>query len=238
MKKTKPTDAHPHGIVSAVVEFMPTFEAHPDFFERIEKYADAYEKMRDTQKETFKNVLEAWRGFLAKEGFVLPENEDDFISWLFHEKYPDEPISIETCRKIATIKPELFKEFSQYKAELHGFKKSKPAPPPAEPLPAFEQVYKGSLSDLWGELSTTPKPLVSKSGNFIWTGENVSVLMALAQALLTADRIEGKRNAESVYRILCAHFGEEAAERQKAVFKNGTSTQAYLDHLATFDDLF
>jgi hypothetical protein len=114
-------------------------------------------------------------------------------------------------------------------------KKETPQP---EPLPAFEQVYKGSLSDLWGELSTTPKPLVSKSGNFIWTGENVSVLMALAQALLTADRIEGKRNAESVYRILCAHFGEEAAERQKAVFKNGTSTRAYLDHLATFDDLF
>ena len=116
--------------------------------------------------------------------------------------------------------------------------KSKPAPPPAEPLPAFEQVYKGSLSDLWGKLSTKPKPLVSKSGNFIWTGENVSVLMALAQALLTADRIEGERSAENVYRILCTYFGIEAATRPKAVAKNGTSTHAYTDHLATFDDLF
>jgi len=62
--------------------------------------------------------------------------------------------------------------------------------------------------------------------------------MALSQALLTADRIEKKRSAESVYRMLCAHFGIEAAERQKAVLKNGTSTRAYLDHLATFDDLF
>ena len=116
--------------------------------------------------------------------------------------------------------------------------KSKPAPPPAEPMPAFEQVYKGSLLDLWGKLSTMPKPIVSKSGNFIWTGENVSVLMALAQALLTADRIEGKRNAESVYRILCAHFGEEPAERQRAVPKNGIPTYVYTDYLAAFNDLF
>ena len=164
MKKTKPT--HVQVVLAAAEAIKPFFEANPDFFERLEKYADAYEKMRDTQKETFKNVLEAWRGFLAKEGFVLPENEDDFISWLFHEKYPDEQISIETCKKMATIKPELFKEFSQYKAELHGFTKRKPTPPPAEPLPAFDDAIndKAKLPELWEALSLMEKPFLTSAG--------------------------------------------------------------------------
>ena len=215
MKKTKPNAEKLRIIDTVVLTLGAYIENNPDFFERIEKLADEHEKMRNTQNETFKNEFEAWRGFLAKEGFVLPKNEADFFDWLFYEKYPDEPISIETCRKIATITPDLFKEFSQYKAERHGFIKSKPIPPPAEPLPDFDEAIsdKAKLPALWKALLEMKKPFLTSGGHVIGgkKARKHQQVMALAQVI--ASPLMGNRKQFEVYRMLCKRVGLDESSR-------------------------
>lgn len=106
-------------------------------------------------------------------------------------------------------------------------------------LPPFQDVYNGSLNDLWRELSSTPKPLVSKFGKFTWEGETVSVLMALAQALVTAERINGEHKQESVYRMLCRHFETPETERPRIKAHTASGyTEVYSEYLTAFNDLF
>ncbi len=103
-----------------------------------------------------------------------------------------------------------------------------PQPAKAEPLPTLEDVVKDAdtfLPRLWKALGTQPK--------------KPSVLMALAQALLTANNIDRKGFSQTdVYRMLCQYFGIKPADRPRIRGNTGTGyTNVYLDSLSEFNDL-
>lgn len=107
-----------------------------------------------------------------------------------------------------------------------------------EVLPRLEEAIKDAatfLPKLWNALAGMPAPLVSRSGTFIWSGENVSVLMALAQALKTAGKASDNYSTEQVYRILCRHFKTQEAKRPRIKSPTGF-TYSYSEHLAAFND--
>lgn len=98
----------------------------------------------------------------------------------------------------------------------------------SDTLPTLEEVVSDSgtfLPRLWKALGTQPK--------------KPSVLMALAQALLTANKIDRKGfSQEDVYRMLCQHFGIKPADRPRIRGNTGTGyTNAYSDSLSEFNDL-
>lgn len=107
-----------------------------------------------------------------------------------------------------------------------------------EPLKTAVKDNETFLPALWKELSSMKKPLVSRSGKFIWEGENVSVLMALAQALVTAEKIAEGYTTEQIYRMLCDYFKEPASERPRIKANTGTGfTNVYSDSLTAFNDI-
>jgi|GEM_PF-2498660 len=127
-----------------------------------------------------------------------------------------------------------------FSEQLEGAaQKPKNEPKPERVLPKLEDAYQGNIIDLWNDLSPMPKPLVSVSGQFIWEGENVSVLMALAQALVTANRIKPEYKQRAVYSMLCSHFGEIEPKRPRIRSETGSGyTNVYSDSLADFNDVF
>lgn len=125
-----------------------------------------------------------------------------------------------------------------------GTAKDGAAPPPTEakPLPTLEEVVKDAetfLPKLWNALATEPKPLVGRAGNINADAAKPSVLMALAQALLTEQKIDGKKYAQvDVYRMLCRHFGIKGANRPRIKARTETGlTNTYSDILIEFNDL-
>lgn len=119
-------------------------------------------------------------------------------------------------------------------------RKEKQSQKEPEVLPALDEVVKDAatfLPKLWEALAGMPNPLVSRSGTFIWSGESVSVLMALAQALKTAEKVLGNYTTEQVYRILCRHFDLPEAKRPRIKAKTETGfTNAYFDYLSDLND--
>jgi len=140
---------------------------------------------------------------------------------------------------------EFFEESGEFWWDLHPTEKKQRVEPKAKTatitkegktLPPLEDAFKGDVLELWQKLAAMPRPLVSKLGVFKWEGGNVSVLKALAQALVTADLINGGHKAESVYRILCRHWGIKEADRPRITGKRGL-TYRYTDHLTEFDSV-
>lgn len=108
-------------------------------------------------------------------------------------------------------------------------------------LPGFTEIVVNAssfLPELWKVLSSMEKPLVSQSGKFIWEGENISVLMALAQALKTRDKVSDDYSTEQVYRMLCRYFNQKEATRPRITATTETGfTYAYSKSLAAFSDI-
>lgn len=112
----------------------------------------------------------------------------------------------------------------------------------ARPLPTLEEVVKDAetfLPNLWKALAAQPKPLVGRAGNVNADAAKPSVLMALAQALLTEQKIDGKKYGQvDVYRMLCRHFGIEPSDRPRIKASTETGyTNAYTDSLSEFNEL-
>jgi hypothetical protein len=91
----------------------------------LKKVAENYDSMEMLNEQKFRSIFDAWRGFLSKEGYVIPEDEDDFFDWFFYEKNNTQAFTNEAFKEMTDmLTPEIFKEFSDYKKLKYGFKKA------------------------------------------------------------------------------------------------------------------
>ena len=93
--------------------------------------------------------------------------------------------------------------------------KSKPAPPPAEPLPAFDDAIsdKAKLPELWEALALMEDPFLTSEGYVIGGAKarKHREIMALAQ-VITAPLMGGRHQFE-VYSMLCKRVGLNESKR-------------------------
>lgn len=220
---------------------------------------DAGRKLNEKQ---FREEFAAMRHFLEGKNKILPANAEQFLIWFIRVKNGRKPIS-EILSQWPNIIPADFKEFHRYKKYLykHGGEVGDIIPIPDSNnsledtvLPQLNEVVKNTDTDfpplmevikdaaaflpkLWEALAGMPMPLVKKSGKYNWDGVNVSVLMALAQALKTADKVLGDYSTEQVYRILCRHFNTPEAKRPRIKARTETGfTNVYFDYLSDLND--
>ena len=97
--------------------------------------------------------------------------------------------------------------------------KSKPAPPPAEPLPAFDDAIndRAKLPELWEALSLMEKPFLTSEGYVIGGAKarKHREIMALAQVI--AAPLMGGRSQYEVYSMLCKRVGLNESGRSDKI---------------------
>lgn len=98
----------------------------------------------------------------------------------------------------------------------------------------FEDAVKepGKLPGLWKCLSQMKKPLVTVNGGYIERKQPHAILMALAQSLVSKEKMKSQFSVNQTYLMLCDYLEIESASRPDKTPK----TTRYKDFLADFAD--
>lgn len=99
-------------------------------------------------------------------------------------------------------------------------------------LPKFEDAIKepDKLPDLWKSLSEMEKPLVTENGGYIERKQPHAILMALAQSLVSKERMKSRFSVNDTYLMLCLFLKIKPAPRPE----KSTITARYTDFLRDF----